>query len=90
MVIQGAVLSFLFANSRFDTGKLKDAVQFAWLFGAFLVSYIALAEAGKHRGPSIASWLAVEAGVGFVQYSLIGLLFGIAHRKAPLAAPQPA
>jgi hypothetical protein len=42
MVIQGAILSFLFANSLFDNGRLMDAVRFAWCFGAFLVSYIAL------------------------------------------------
>jgi fructose-specific phosphotransferase system IIC component len=88
MVIQGAILSFLFMNSRFDNGKLKDAVQFAWLFGAFLVSYIALAEAGKYSVPSIPSWIAVEAGAGFVQFTLIGLLYGLAHRKWPLAVPQ--
>lgn len=82
MLIQGAILSFLFANSHFDNGRLPEALRFAWLFGAFLVSYIALAEAGKYAVPSIASWIAVEAGAGLVQFTLVGVLYWLAHRKS--------
>jgi hypothetical protein len=81
--IQGSILSYVFAGSRFDTGRLKDAIVLSWLFGAFLVSYIALAEAGKYTVPSVTSWIAVEAGVGFVQYTLIGALCALAHRMRP-------
>jgi hypothetical protein len=42
LVIQGAILSFLFANSRFDNRRVMDAVRFAWCFGVFLVSYTTL------------------------------------------------
>ncbi len=59
-----------------------DAVRFAWLVGAFLVSYIALGEAAKYNVPSIPSWIAVEVGVGFVQFTLAGLFLGLAHRAA--------
>jgi hypothetical protein len=76
MVIQGAILSFVFVGSRFDTGKLRDAIVLAWLFGVFLVSYIALAEPGKYNAPSVVSWMAVEASAGFVQYTLIGAIYG--------------
>jgi hypothetical protein len=85
MVIQGTILSFVFAGSRFDSGKLIDAVRFAWLFGAFLVSYIALAEAGKYSIPNIPSWLAVEAGVGAVQFTLAGIILGMVHRRRQAA-----
>src|SRR6266849_1631053 len=79
MIIQGSVLSYVFVNSHFAGGSRTDAVRFAWLFGAFLVSYIALGEAAKYSVPSIPSWIAVEAGVGFVQYTLFGILLGSAH-----------
>ena len=79
MIIQGSVLSYVFANSRFAGGSRMDAVRFAWLFGAFCVSYIALGEAAKYNVPSIPAWMAVEAGVGFVQYTLFGILLGLAH-----------
>jgi hypothetical protein len=91
MVIQGMILSFIFAGSRFDTGKVRDAIVLAWLFGAFLVSYVALAEPGKYNISSRASWMAVEASVGFVQYTLIGSLYGLAHRtKSADSAPETA
>jgi hypothetical protein len=81
MVTQGAILSYVLAGSRFDTGKLKNAIVLAWLFGAFLVSYIALAEAGKYNVRDISAWIAVEVGVGFIQYTLIGTLYGLVRRR---------
>jgi hypothetical protein len=81
MIIQGAVLSYIFARSRFNDGSMKGATIVAWLFGAFLVSYIALAEAGKYNVPSVASWIAVEALAGFTQYTLVGICLGLAHRR---------
>src|SRR5207237_7162487 len=44
MLVQGTILSFVYTQSRFIDQGIKAAVQCAWLFGAFLVSYIALAE----------------------------------------------
>jgi hypothetical protein len=87
MVIQGAILTGIFAGSRFNNGKLMDAVRFSWLFGAFLVSYIALAEAGKYSVPSVGSWFAVEAGAGAVQFTLAGLVLGLVNRK-PVASVE--
>src|SRR5229473_316007 len=79
MIIQASVLSYVFANSRFAGGSRMDAVRFAWLFGAFGVSYAALGEAAKYNVPSIPSWIGVEVGVGFVQYTFFGILLGLAH-----------
>jgi len=71
---------------RFSDNGIKGAVQCAWLFGAFLVSYIALAEAAKYSVPNVGSWIAVETGVGFVQFSLAGLLLGWAHAGSQRAS----
>ncbi len=89
MIIQGAVVSFVFANSRFGGRSLFDAIKFAWLFGAFLVSYIALAEAAKYSVPSVSSWIAVEIAVSFVQFTLVGVAMRLAHgtQRADMAAP---
>lgn len=81
MVIQGAILTFLFNGSRFDNGRLFDAIRFAWYFGAFLVSYIALAEAGKYSVTDVPSWIAVEVLAGLVQFTLIGLFTGLIFRR---------
>ena len=50
------------------------ALLFAWGAGVFLVSYLALVEPAKYAVPSVGAWLAVEAGAGFVQFTLFGLL----------------
>lgn len=81
MIIQGSVVSFVFANSRFAERTLVDAIKFAWLFGAFLVSYIALAEAAKYSVPNVSSWIAVEIAVGAVQFTLVGVALWLAHGK---------
>jgi len=88
MLIQGSVLAYLYPRLR-DAGRsMGHAVVFAWLMGAFLLSYIALGEAGKYSVPSVASWLVVEVSAGFVQFTLFGILLGLIHRRAPASAVQ--
>ncbi len=81
MILQGTVLSVVYANSRFATKSLFDAVKLAWLFGVFLGSYIALAEAAKYAVPDVVTWIGVEFLVGFVQFTGAGVLLGFAHRR---------
>lgn len=80
MVIQGAILSFVYSRLR-RQGTLFEAVKVGWLFGLFLLSYIGLAEAGKYAVPDIASWIGVEFSVGLIQFTLIGVFMGLAHRQ---------
>lgn len=70
----------MFANSRFSGKSIFHGVIFAWLFGAFLVSYIGLAEAAKYAVPSVPSWIGVEFLVGSAQFTIAGILLGLAHR----------
>jgi len=84
MVIQGALLSYVLVNSRFNSGRLWDALRLSWCFGGFLLSYIALAEAGKYIIEDVPAWMAVEATSALVQYTLIGLLYGWIHRASRL------
>ena len=88
MLVQGAILSFVYTRSRFIDHGIKGAVVCAWLFGAFLVSYIALAEAAKYSVPNAWTWIAVETGVGFFQFSLAGMLLGWAHAGAGSRPPH--
>ncbi len=82
MIIQGAVLSYIYSCSQFNSGKLMGAITLAWLIGAVLVSYEALAEVAKYNIPDIASWIGVEVLSGAVQFTLIGILLFFAHRFA--------
>ena len=80
MVIEGIVMSVVFANSQFSGKTILDALKLAWLFGAFLVSYIGLAEAAKYAVPSIPSWIGVEFLSGAIQFTLAGVFLWLAHR----------
>lgn len=82
MLIQGAILSAVYARSRYAEERLSGAIKLAWSFGLFLLSYIALAEAGKYMIGDIPTWVAVELSSGFVQFTLIGVFLWLAHRPA--------
>src|SRR5882724_4693935 len=81
MVVQGAILSWVFAQSSFRDRGMIGALGLSWLFGAFLVSYIALAEPAKYAVPDIGSWMLIEIATGAVQYTLVGLALFFAHRR---------
>jgi hypothetical protein len=81
MVIQGIILSFVYANSKFATDSFFDSLKLSWLFGLFLVSYIGLAEAAKYPVPNILSWIGVEFFVGFIQFTLAGIFLKLSHKS---------
>lgn len=82
MLIQGAVLSVLYARIFRAHHTIKNAVGFSWMMGAFLVSYMALAEVAKYTVPSTASWIGVEMASGFVQFTVFGILLWLVYRGA--------
>jgi hypothetical protein len=81
MIVQGAVLSFVYSRSRTANGSLVAALAMAWLFGAFLASYIALALPGEYQVPSVPAWFLVEAPVAAIQFNLIGACLWLAHHR---------
>ena len=82
MLIQGSILSYLYARLGDQQSSFRHAVSFGWVTGGFLVSYIALGEAAKYVVPAIGSWIAVEVAAGFAQFTLYGLLLGLAYRES--------
>lgn len=81
MLIQGVLFAWLFPAFQRGPVAVWDGVKFSWALGGFLASYIVLGEAGKYAIPSIASWIAVEGSVAFVQYTVFGVLLGLIHRR---------
>src|SRR2546422_10479977 len=51
MLIQGSIMSYLYAHLSESWQSTGHAVLFAWLVGGILVSYEALAEAAKYSVP---------------------------------------
>lgn len=81
MLVQGAALSYLYSRSEWARRSILSSLQFGWLAGTFLVSYIALAEAAKYTVPAVPSWLGTEVAAGFVQFTLYGALLGLIHAR---------
>jgi hypothetical protein len=77
MLIQGTALSSLYARSQWARSSMLSSLQFGWLVGVFLVSYLALAEAAKYTVPAVLPWLGTEIAVGFVQFTIYGALLGL-------------
>ena len=84
MLIQGTIMSYLYAHRQESGRSIGHAVLFAWLVGSILVSYEALAEAAKYTVPSVATWIAVEVVAGFVQFTFYGALLGWVYRARVL------
>lgn len=82
MVVQGTLFALLFPEFNRGPAAVRNGLVFAWALGAFLASYIVLAEPGKYAVPSVGSWIGVEASVAFVQYSAFGVLLGLLHRRS--------
>jgi len=80
MLVQGTIFGLLFPVFDRGPATIRNAVLFSWALGAFLASYIVLAEAGKYAIPSIPSWVAVEATTAAIQFTVFGILLGLLHR----------
>jgi len=84
MLIQGSVLAVV--DARLGPPKsVGEALRFAWLAGALLVSYVALAEPAKETVPSLGAAVGVEALAGFVQFTVFGLLLALVRPRATAA-----
>ena len=86
MIVQGTLAGLLFPAVRWADGSVRSGVLFAWMLGAFLGSYIALAEPAKYLAPSVTEWVMVEATASFTQFTLFGVLLALIHRRRTEAA----
>lgn len=89
MIVQGAVLTFLYLRHASAGSSWGRGWRFGVLTGAFFVSYSVLAEPAKYTVPAIASWMTVEALTGLIQFSLFGLALGALFRKSTTAGTPP-
>ncbi|PKF77180.1 hypothetical protein CW749_23110 [Vibrio sp. vnigr-6D03] len=81
MIIQGSIISIGLRTWKDSAVRVKDGVFISLLFGAFLISYIAITEPAKYTVPSIANWIQIELTVGLLQFGIFGLALGWIHQK---------
>ncbi len=81
MLLQGAILSYLFSFFYKNGETLMQGLKYGLLMGAFLGSYIVLVEPGKYTVPSVSAWIAVEGIASLLQFSLFGITLGAIYKR---------
>jgi hypothetical protein len=76
MLIQGAVLAYLYPLVADGAHPARDGILFGLLLGLFMASSAVIAEAAKQRVTSLRTWFAVESTYYAIQFTLAGLAIG--------------
>jgi len=79
MLIQGALLAYLYPLITAGNNPALDGVKFGLLMGLFIASSAVIAEAAKQRVTSLATWLMIESIYYAIQFSLSGLAIGLIY-----------
>jgi len=73
MLIQGAVLAYLYPKVVDVHGSVFEGIRFSLLMGLFIASSAVIAEAAKQHVTSLRIWLVVESLYYLIQFLLAGL-----------------
>lgn len=79
MLIQGALLAYLYPLITAGNNPALDGVKFGLLMGLFIASSAVIAEAAKQRVTSLATRLMIESIYYAIQFSLSGLAIGLIY-----------
>jgi hypothetical protein len=88
MLIQGAVLAYLYPRLSRHRHPIADGLRFGVLMGVLMLSSAVIAEAAKQRVASLPTWLIVESGYYLLQFGVSGLCIGLAYGRVHDAAEQ--
>ena len=80
IVIQGALLSALFAMLKAEGTALWRGLRFALIAGAFFWTSHVLAFVAKHTVPGVSAFIWMETVYLLLQFGLFGLIIGVIHR----------
>lgn len=82
IVIQGAILAYLYPRvSRWQNPAI-EGVRFGLLVGALFATSAVLAEAAKNYVASLGTWVVLEGSYYLLQFALSGLVIGLAYGRA--------
>jgi hypothetical protein len=73
MLIQGAVLAYLYPLIAIGSNPIMDGIRFGLLMGVFLASSAVIAEVAKQRVTSLRTWFVLESSYYSIQFLLTGL-----------------
>lgn len=81
LLLQGAVMAWLYPKAYPRERSLASALTFCWLMGAYLFSVSTMANAAKINVAPLSTWFAVQAAFHFLQFTLTGLAFAWIYRE---------
>lgn len=81
MLLQGAIMAWLYPRAYPQNRSLASALFFCWLMGAFLFSVSTMANAAKIAVSPLSTWFAVQTAFHFLQFTLVGLAFSWIYRE---------
>ena len=89
MIVQGSVLAYLypiFSRGESTTGR---GVRFGLMMGIFFWSCHVLAAAAKRDLSPLPTFMMLESVFLFIQFTLAGLVLGLAYRPGKTAPASP-
>lgn len=81
MLIQGAVLAYLYPLIAKSGSPISEGLKFGLLMCLFIASSAVIAEAAKQRVSSLPTWLVVESAYYAIQFSLSGIAIALIYGK---------
>ena len=81
MLIQGAILAYIYPLSPMGGSLLGEGMKFGLVFGAFIASSAVFAEAAKQKVTSLPTWLALESAYYVIQFGLAGIAIALVYGK---------
>ncbi|SKA96205.1 hypothetical protein SAMN02745166_02372 [Prosthecobacter debontii] len=81
MLIQGAILAYLFPFIQQDGSIWMEGLRFGGILGLFIASSAVIAEAAKQRVASLSKWLLLESTYYLIQFSLAGITIAAAYSR---------
>lgn len=80
MLIQGAVLAYVYPLIATGSNPIVDGIGFGLLMGVFLASSAVIAEVAKQRVTSLRTWFVLESSYYGIQFILTGLAIAFIHQ----------
>jgi hypothetical protein len=82
MIMQGAVLAWLYPRVTRGDSPLKEGLRFGLLIGVLMASIAVFAEGAKQQVSSLPTWLILESVYYLLQFAVVGVAMAYVYRAA--------
>lgn len=79
ILLQSAVFAYLYPRYARGGHPALEGLKFGVVMGVFLGSYAVLADGAKFNVSSLGTWLGLESVYYLLQFSIVGVVFGLIY-----------